>query len=143
MSDHPITGKSKHGELTLDQLVEIQPGLGRLMPEVSDAWWTAFYAAKGGNFSLARYYVKKTSSLLKLCAVTRPKYAKMIERYETDALAPCMAAVEAKDFAAFEKAYHHATAIANQMHVDTKHPEIVWKLPAEAPKHLDLGPNPV
>ncbi|MGH7297164.1 MAG: hypothetical protein ACRELB_19655 [Polyangiaceae bacterium] len=139
----PVSGKSRHGELTIDQLVEIQPGLGRIMPEVSDAWWTAYYAAKGGNFPLARYYVKKVSTLLALCVVTRPKYKKWMDRFEKEALAPCMAAVAARDFTAFERAFGEATDLANVMHVETGHAEIVWRLPAEPPKHLDLGPGRV
>jgi hypothetical protein len=136
----PIIGKSKHGELTIDQLAEIQPGLGRIMPEVSDAYWYAYYAAKGGNFALARYYVKKVASLLRLCATTRPKYAKLLGAFETGSLGPVLAAVEARDFAAFEAAYHRGVAVANRMHVETGHPEIVWKLPPEPPRHLALGP---
>ncbi len=138
-----VSGKGKHGELTIDQLVDIQPGLARLMAEVSDAWWIAFYAAKGGNFALARYSVRKTSNLLKVGAVTRPKYEKWIAQYEKEAIAPVLAAVEAKDFARFQAAFAAASDLANKMHVEVGHPEIVWKLPPEAPKHLDLGPNPV
>lgn len=134
----PVRGKSKHGELTIDELVEIQPGLGRLMPEVSDAYWIAYYAAKGGNFPLARYYVKKVSSLLALCAKTRPKYGKMIAEYEAQIMAPLMRTVEARDFAAFEAAYQRGIEVANRMHVETSHPEIVWKLPPEPPKHLAI-----
>ncbi len=33
--EEPIRGRSRHVELRIDQLVELQPGLGRLMPEVS------------------------------------------------------------------------------------------------------------
>ena len=137
-----MKGKSKHGELTIDQLVEIQPGLGRIMPEISDAYWYAWYAAKAGNFPLARYYVKKTISLMKLCATTRPKYEKMLAAYETGSLAPLMAAVEANDWAAFEAAYARGVEVANRMHIETGHPEIVWKLPPEPPKHLELGQPP-
>ena len=93
-----MKGKSKHGEHSIDQLVEIQPGLGRIMPEISDAYWYAYYAAKGGNFGLARYYVKKTISLMKLCATTRPKYEKMLAAYETGSLGPLMAAGGAEDW---------------------------------------------
>ena len=41
MSD-PIVAKTKHGEMTLDQIADIQPGLARLMAEISDAYWYAF-----------------------------------------------------------------------------------------------------
>jgi hypothetical protein len=137
----PPRGKSKHGELTIDELVEIQPGLGRIMPEISDAYWTAYYAAKGGNFALARYCVKKVGSLMKLCAKTRPKYAKMLEAYDAGSLAPLLRAAEERDFAAFDAAYQRGIEVANRMHVETNHPEIVWTLPAEPPRHLKLEPS--
>ena len=136
----PIVGKTKHGELTLDQLAELQPGLGRLMPEVSDAYWTAFYAAKGGNWGLARYYVKKVGSLFKLCAIARPKHTANLEAYTAHTLDPLVRACDAQDWAAFETTYHAGVAEANRYHALTAHPEIVWKLPPEPPRHLELGP---
>lgn len=136
-----IVGKTKHGELTLDQIAELQPGLGRLMPEISDAYAYAFHAAKGGNWGLARYYVKKTASLFKLCVVARPKHKERIERYAKAILEPLEAEVGKKDLAAFERKYQEGIDLANHDHVETGHPEIVWKLPP-APAHLDLGPQP-
>lgn len=139
MTAEPVKGKSKHGELTIDQLVEIQPGLGRIMPEISDAYWYAYYAARGGNFELARYYVKKVASLMKLCATTRPKYAKYTDAYDAGTLKPLLEAIEARDFAAFEARYRMGIEVANRMHAETGHPEIIWKLPPEPPQHLELG----
>ena len=51
-------------------------------------------------------------------------------------------ALQAKDFAAFDVTYVKGIAEANRYHVETGHPEIVWKLPPEPPRHLDLGPQP-
>ena len=51
--DKPPVGRTKHGELTLDQIAELQPGLGTLMRDISDRYWIAYYAAKGGNWKLA------------------------------------------------------------------------------------------
>src|SRR3954451_9846056 len=84
-----IAGTTKKGvKLTIDQIAELQPGLGRLMPEVSEAYWYAFYAAKGGNWGLARYYVKKVGSLFKLCAVARPKHGANLDAYKAHTLEP-------------------------------------------------------
>jgi len=135
-------GRSRHGTLTLDQLAELQPGLGRLMPEASDAYFAAFYAAKGGNFALARYMVRKIKSLFRMGAMTRPKYAKLLEAFIAGQLDPLEAAAEACDPAAFEALFGRATEVANRMHAETGHPEIRWRLPPEPPRHLDLGPVP-
>lgn len=138
--EKPITGKTKHGELTLDQLANLQPGWGGLMPQISERWWICFYAAKGGNWELASYALRKVQSLFKKGVVTRPKYQTMIEAYDEDFLQPVAAAIAAKDFAAFESAYKRATDEANRLHGVTKHPEIVWTLPDAPPKHLKLTP---
>ena len=47
--EKPIVGHTKHGDLTLDQLAELQPGLGTLMRDISDRYWILYYAAQGGN----------------------------------------------------------------------------------------------
>ncbi len=141
MSDN-IVGKTKHGEMSLDQLAEMQPGLARLMPEVSDAYWTAYYAARGGNWRLAAYYVRKIGNLFKLCAITRPKYARQLDAYKMFTLDPLEATIAAKDFTSFDRVYKAGIAEANRYHVETGYGQIVWKLPAEPPPHLDLGPQP-
>ena len=138
----PIVGKFKKGELTIDQIAELQPGLARLMPEVSDAYWYAFYAAKGGNWGLARYYVKKVGTLFRLCAIARPKHKANLDAYQAHTLDPLLKTIEAKDLAGFERTYQAGIDEANRYHVVTGHPEIVWRLPPEAPRHLDLGPQP-
>lgn len=138
----PIVGKTKHGDLSLDQLAEMQPGLGRLMPEVSEAYHYAYYAAQGGNWRLARYYVRKVGSLFKLCAISRPKYAKQLDAYKAHTLDPLEKQISERDFGAFEKTYMAGIVEANRYHVETGHPEIVWVLPPEPPRHLDLKAQP-
>ncbi len=52
--DEKIIVKTKHGELTLEQLAEVQPGLARLMKEIGDRFHVLYHAAKGGNWKLGR-----------------------------------------------------------------------------------------
>ena len=47
--------RTRNGEITLDQLGEIQPGLARIMMEVSERYWILYYAAKAGNWKLAAH----------------------------------------------------------------------------------------
>ena len=135
-------GRTKHGELNLDQLAEIQPGLADLMPQVAERYWIAFYAARGGNWALAAYQLRHLAQLLRRGALTRPKHAANLATYEEVSIGPLMAAIKAKDFASFERAYREATDAANQLHRYLGHPDIVWRLPARPPEHLDLGPQP-
>ena len=48
-TDGPIA-HTKHGDLALDQIAEMMPGMARLMVEISDRYWIMYYAAKGGNW---------------------------------------------------------------------------------------------
>ena len=140
--EKPIVGRTKHGELTLDQLAELQPGLGTLMRDISDRYWILYYAAQGGNWDLAAYQLRGLRSLYKKGSTTRPKYAGMLDDYSRKIFDPLQKHIEAKNFAEFEKVYQAGIDLANVMHGATKHGEIIWKLPATPPPHLDLGPQP-
>ena len=74
--DEKIIVKTKHGELTLEQLAEVQPGLARLMKEIGDRFHVLYHAAKGGNWKLAEHEQKVTISILKVGATLRPKFTK-------------------------------------------------------------------
>ena len=137
--DKPIVARTKHGELTLEQIAELQPGLGSLMREVSDRYWIAYYAAQGGNWALAAYQLRATRKRLADGALTRPKHKAMLENYTTQIFEPLLQHCEARDFAAFDKVYRAGITLANQMHIATKHGAIVWKLPPSPPQHLELG----
>ena len=139
--EKPIVGRTKHGELTLDQLAELQPGLGQLMPLVSERYWTLYYAAKGGNWALADYELRGLKSLWQKMSTTRPKYKGMLEEYAHKILDPLAQHIGSRNLAEFEKTYQAGIDLANQMHVASRHGEIVWKLPPAPPQHLDLGPG--
>jgi hypothetical protein len=141
LESQPV-GRSRHGPLTLDQLAELQPGLADLMPAVSERYWIAFYAARGGNWALAAYQLRHLAVLLRRGAVTRPKHAANLTAYEKERIAPLLDAARARDFAAFERAYREATDEANRLHRELGHPDIVWRLPERPPEHLDLTPQP-
>jgi hypothetical protein len=139
--EKPIVGRTKHGELTLDQLAELQPGLGQLMPLVSERYWTLYYAAKGGNWALADYEVRSLRSLWTKMSTTRPKYKAMLDNYTKKIFDPLAQHITVKNFTEFEKVYKKGIELANTMHVASNHGEIVWKLPPNPPQHLDLGPQ--
>ena len=141
MSEPPI-GKTRHADLTLDQIAELQPGLAELMPAVAERYWIAYYAARGGNWALARYQLRHLAMLLRRGAVTRPKHAVNLTEYERSSIGPLLDAIQVKDFAAFKDAYERATAVANDLHRELGHPDIIWHLPPQPPAQLDLSPQP-
>jgi hypothetical protein len=135
-------GKTRHTELSLDEIAELQPGLADLMPHVGERFWIAYYAAKGGNWALAGYQLRHLALLLRQGGVTRPKHLVNLTDYERSSIGPLLEAVKAKDFAGFADGYRRATEEANRLHRELGHPDIVWQLPPDPPEHLDLTPQP-
>ncbi len=136
----PIIGKTRNTELTIDQIAEMQPGLATLMLQVGDRYWTMYYAAKGGNWPLARHEVNEMRALMRTGAITRPRYANQLNTFMSSQMDALAKAVAAQDFAAFDVAFKKAAEVANAYHVDTGHSEILWQLPDEPPKQLSLKP---
>lgn len=134
-----IKGRSRHVELTLDQLVELQPGLGRLMPEVGRRYWILYYAAQGGNWPLAGHQLRQMRHLFTLAATTRPKMAKHLEAFTHRTLDHLEPALQARDWQGFERIFREGIESANRFHQIVQHPEIRWRLPDKPPDDLDLG----
>src|SRR5437899_10717496 len=106
MDEAPIPGArvratTKHGALTVDQIAAMQPGMARLMDELSRRYWTLFYAAKARNWELASYMVKESEKVLKTAAVARPKYANDIEVFDRDKIGTILQAILPNDCTAF------------------------------------------
>jgi hypothetical protein len=60
-----LVGRTKHGELTLDQLASIQPGMARVMEEVAHRYSLMYYACKGGNWELGHHELKELRGLFR------------------------------------------------------------------------------
>lgn len=134
-----VVGRYKHGELTLDQLASLTPGLGTLMPLVSDRYWILYYAAQGGHWDLARYQLNQIRHLLTVGSTTRPKMERYLQAFIQGHLEALRRTIEAADWPAFEQAYRKGIDGANAYHAQTGHPEVVWQLPQEPPQHLKLS----
>src|SRR6266566_1516716 len=65
---------TKHGTLTVDEIAAMQPGMARLMDELSRRYWVLYYAAKAGNWELAAYMERESEKILQTASVSRPKY---------------------------------------------------------------------
>src|SRR5881397_3719434 len=126
-------------ELTLAQVAQLLPGTGEIMRSVGECWWKAAYAARGGNWPLAAYFVRRVRSLQRNLAVVRPKYAADLATFEAEHLAPVLSACESADRARFDPAYDAAVEKANDLHVKWAKAYIRWQLPPDPPTDLDLG----
>jgi hypothetical protein len=124
-----------------EDIERIAPGLGRLMPEVGDRTWKAYYAAQAGNWPLAKFQAKEVRKLLDLCAFTRPKYDADLKQFLDKFWKPLEDAVVAEDFAAFQVHFRRSVDSGNAYHRKYDKPFIVWKLPDQPPPDLDLTPQ--
>jgi len=130
-----------HREMTVEDVVTIQPGLGRIMPEIGARTWKLYYAAEARNWPLAKFQFKEIRGLMELGAFTRPKHEEALNQFLEENWKPLEAALQNEDFAAFEAAYKAAIEAANAFHELKEKPYIVWKLPDSPPPDMDMRPR--
>ena len=136
-----VTVWSGHREVSLEDLAVIQPGLGRIMPEIGARTWKLYYAAKAGNWPLAKFQLKEVRGLMELGAFTRPKYEENLGEFLEQRWKPLEDAIVREDFKAFDALFHEAIESANAYHELRDKPYIRWKLPETPPPDLDLTPR--
>ncbi len=138
MSDRTI--KTKHGEITLEDLADVQPGMARLMDELARRWEYSYFAAKGGNWELAGHELKQVVNLLNIAMKLRPKYSDDIQAFTSSHIAPLSGAIEDRQWNRFDKLIHSAIDASNLYHEKYGYSFIRYLLPKTPPEHLDLGP---
>lgn len=136
-----VTATTKHGPLTLDEIGEMLPGGARLMDELAHRFWVLYYAAKAGNWDLARYMERESEKALAILGKVRPKYAADLESFVKEDLRRLGAAIEARDWAAFEAAYKRSVDASDEYHAKYNKPFIRFRLPDHPPEWFDLGPR--
>jgi len=146
VDDAPIPGSrvraaTKHGTLTVDALADLQPGMARLMDELSRRYWALYYAAKAGNWPLAAYMVRESEKLLEVAATVRPKYAADLAAFRTDVFEPLERAVASRDVERFETVYRSGIAESDRYHVKYAKGFIRFRLPDRPPDWLDVEPR--
>jgi hypothetical protein len=132
--------RTRHGELSLEEVAEALPGTAETMAAVGRCYSACWHAAHGGNWELSAYYFRRTRNLLRNLAVRRPKYAEQLARFDVEALTPLLVTIDARDLSTFDAAHARGIDSANEYHVETGHPYIRWLLPDRPPEGLDLNP---
>ena len=138
MTEEKIVIKTKHGELTLDQLAEVQPGLGRLMKEIGERYHVIYYAAKGGNWMLAAYQLSQVTNHMKIGSTLRPKFSEDLNTFIKEYLNPIMDSIKARDWNRFEEAYKKGIEGSNHFHQKYGYAHIRYVLPKNPPEFYDL-----
>src|SRR5438105_15937317 len=115
MDDEKLVEKLKeltvwtgHREMSFEDVATIQPGLGRLMPEIGARTWKLYYAAKAANWPLAKFQLKEIRGLMELAAFTRPKYEENLNQFLAEKWKPLEDALAREDFRAFDTLFHDA-----------------------------------
>jgi hypothetical protein len=132
--------KTDDNELTLAEMSAALPDTPAVMEKVGHSWWHLIYAARGGNWGLAEYYLKRVTKLENGLKTLRPKHRERLERFQREAIPSVVAAIQAQDLAGLELAYAAATDMANELHAESGYPYLRWVLPDEAPRGLQLTP---
>lgn len=140
MSDR-IVIKTKHAELSLEQLAEIQPGMARLMKEIGERYHVLYYAAKGGNWKLAQHELNQVVGLHRIAATLRPRYAEDLNNFIRSHLNPITETIRARDWPKFEQAYMKGIEGSNQYHQKYGYGFIRYTLPKNPPEMYDLTPQ--
>jgi hypothetical protein len=136
-----LTFWSGKNSMTIEDIATIQPGLARLMPEVGARTWKLYYAAKAGNWPMAKFQFKEIRGLMELGAFMRPKHEAALNQFLEENWKTLEGPIQEEDFAAFEDAFHKAIDMANAYHELKEKPYIRWKLPDTPPPDLDLAPR--
>lgn len=135
-----VKAKTPHGELTIDQLAEIQPGMAAIMKVVGDRYTETYYAAKGGNWKLAAYHLNQLRSEFKVAKVTRPKFAEDLAAFDKEYLQPIFKAIHDGEWDQFLAAFKKGEMGSDIFHDKRGYPHIRYVLPKEHPSNLYRGP---
>jgi len=128
-----VTLKTSNGNLTLGQIAGIQPGLGTVMIEYGQRYYMMYYAAKAGNWELAKYQLKEAREIQEVGETTRPGRAPLLKAFEAGYLDPLDKAIDAKDWNQFQTAYNNGVIGCNNCHTSTGYPFIQFTLPPSPP----------
>lgn len=146
MSEETIPGSrvraaTKHGPLTADEIGEALPGGARIMDELAHRYWVLYYAAKAGNWELARYMEKESEKVLQILAKVRPKYAEDLDVFIREDLAAIAHAIDEKDWPSFEAAYRRGIEASDVYHEKYNKVFLRFRLPDRPPDWFDLSPR--
>jgi len=135
-----VKAKTPHGEMTVDQLAEIQPGMAAVMKVVGERYTLTYYAAKGGNWKLAAYQLNHLRAAFRTARITRPKFAEDLATFDKEYLQPIFKAIHDQNWEEFEAAFKRGEIGSDFYHEKRGISYIRYTLPAQVPSNLYQGP---
>ena len=132
--------KTPHGEMTFDQLAELQPGMAASMKVVGERYTQSYYAAKGGNWKLAAYHLNQLRAAFKNAKLTRPRFADDLTAFDREYLQPIFKAIHDQNWVDFEATFRRGELGSDLYHEKRGVSYIKYALPEQVTSNLYLGP---
>ncbi len=126
--------------MTLDQLAELQPGMARLMVEISGRMSKCFYAGKHKNTPLARFQLSEAVKLLKMSSFVRPKYLSDMNLFLSNYIERLQLSIAKENWVEFENIFAEIVTEVNRLHAKYNKEFLVWKIPTREPEDIDFTP---
>ncbi|KLU63344.1 hypothetical protein CEB3_c02680 [Peptococcaceae bacterium CEB3] len=111
------------------------PRFSTQMKGVSDSFDNVYYAAKGGNWALAKYMADLANNFMSPTQITKPQLYSLWASFDKANLAansPLDKALNSKDFSAFKTAYNNVISNCNSCHASQGF-KYIQKVKAGAP----------
>lgn len=137
--DHPV-GRTKHGELTLDDIAGLQPGMSEWMVALARRTHVMYFACRAGNWDLGQYQLRGIRKILSNAALTRPKYKAALEQFAKEHLEGLDEAMRRRSWEEFERLMAAAVLASDRYHTDWGYAYIRYRIPAEPPSDYRLAP---
>jgi hypothetical protein len=138
----PIKGKTKHGELTLDELASLAPGMSELMVALGHRFQTMYHACRGGNWLLGAYQCRAIGTLFNRSRLTRPKYRAAVDEFQTRFIAPIEAAIRKQSWTDFARAADQAIQATDDYHKQWGYEYIRYRVSDDATATYRLSSAP-
>ena len=133
---------TKHNKyMSIQDIADIQVGLGSIMMEFGERFYIAYYAAKARNWKLADYQIHEIIEAQEIAEVTRPEYKKQLKDFEDTHLTRLRESIKKQNWNGFRKHFDKTLKACNACHEANEHGYIKYILPKEPPKYLNLETN--
>lgn len=132
MDSTPV-GRTKHAELTLDDIAELQPGMGEYMIALAHRYHVMYYAVKDGNYELGRLQLGGIRKILRSASKTRPKYRAALETFAREYVDRIEKAMLARSWEDFEKAVHASIMAGDDSHKEWGYGYVRYRIPETPP----------
>jgi hypothetical protein len=140
--DERLVGKTKHAELSLDEIADLQPGMSEYMILMAHRYHVMYYAVRDGNFELGRLQLGGIRKILRNATKTRPKYKDAVEEFSREYLDPIERAMVARSSEECRRAIEASIQAGDAAHEKWGYAYIRYRIPDSPPAGYLTAPPP-